>query len=250
MRVLKCTMHFNPKVESSIVPIWAKLPELPYCLFHKEALVEIANAIGRPLKLDHEIETQNRPSFARICVEIDIMAGKLNSITIEMGDTCIEQRIIDENIPRYCTHCKHLGHDTNGCKWIQQLKINKESEVKTNMEENGEEEAELNTTIRDEEPTNKSESVPDEHIPPPGFEDIEEPLGLKNLLTIRVLTQKAEGVSKNPLRLRQVVEAGSQRREGIKTRVRKSFCLRNLMSTLTKKNNLWKGTTAVNLKWL
>lgn len=125
MRILKWTMDFNPAVESSIVSIWVKLPELPYYLFHKSALTEIARTIGNPLKLDYETEKQSRPAFARICIELDIFAERPNLISIEMGNYYIDQKVIYENIPRYCTHCKHLGHDVKECKWNQHKGSNK-----------------------------------------------------------------------------------------------------------------------------
>ncbi|KAL2237697.1 UNVERIFIED_CONTAM: hypothetical protein Sindi_0961400 [Sesamum indicum] len=43
MRVFKWTPTFTPAQESSIVPIWVSIPELPAHLFHKDALYVIAN---------------------------------------------------------------------------------------------------------------------------------------------------------------------------------------------------------------
>lgn len=89
-------MDFNPAVESSIAPVWIKLPELPYNLFHKSTLGEIANSIGKPLKLDCETENQSRAAFAKICVEVDILVKRPASIAIAMRDTYINQKVIYE----------------------------------------------------------------------------------------------------------------------------------------------------------
>lgn len=119
MRVLKWTMAFNLAIESSVVLVWIRFPELTYCLFHKSALVEIVSSIGKPLKLDHEIKTQSRPAFVKIYVKMDILAEKPSIIAIAIEETCINQKVVYKNIPRYSVHFKHLGHDTNGCKWIK-----------------------------------------------------------------------------------------------------------------------------------
>lgn len=52
MRMFKWTPNFATKSESSIVPIWIGLPELPLHLLHKQALFDIASLVGRPLNVD------------------------------------------------------------------------------------------------------------------------------------------------------------------------------------------------------
>lgn len=109
-------------MESPIAPLWIRLLELPYCLFRKEALVEIASTI-QLLNPSNSTTTQNpkaNPAFTRVCVEMDVTAERPNGISIQMSDITIEQKVIYENIPRYCNNCKHIGHDIKGCKWIKQ----------------------------------------------------------------------------------------------------------------------------------
>lgn len=56
-------------------------------------------------------------------------------LAIEMGGVCIEQKVMFENIPRYCTNYKHLGHDTKGYKWIQKVEEKKDSKETPTIEE-------------------------------------------------------------------------------------------------------------------
>lgn len=125
MRVLKWTPDFNSAIESPLAPVWVRLPKLPYCLFHKAALVEIVNSIGKPLKVDHETEVQSRPAYARICVEMNVLHPRPDSVAIVMGEYCIEQKVIYENVPRYCVNCRHKGHDSKNCRWYAQEKFGK-----------------------------------------------------------------------------------------------------------------------------
>ncbi|KAL2248695.1 UNVERIFIED_CONTAM: hypothetical protein Sindi_2343200 [Sesamum indicum] len=76
MRVFKWTPTFTPAQESSVVPIWVSFPELPAHLFHKDALYAVASK------------------------EFDI---QINGISIV-------QKIEYEQVPKYCTLCKHVGH--------------------------------------------------------------------------------------------------------------------------------------------
>ncbi|KAL0284479.1 UNVERIFIED_CONTAM: hypothetical protein Sangu_2826900 [Sesamum angustifolium] len=51
MRIFKWSPTFNPNHESSIVPIWVSLPELPAHLFQKEALLLLRITLERLSKL-------------------------------------------------------------------------------------------------------------------------------------------------------------------------------------------------------
>ncbi|KAL0440586.1 UNVERIFIED_CONTAM: hypothetical protein Slati_2541600 [Sesamum latifolium] len=53
MRIFKRSPTFNPKHESTIVPIWVGLPDLPAHLLKKAALYHIAKLIGTPLQSPH-----------------------------------------------------------------------------------------------------------------------------------------------------------------------------------------------------
>lgn len=55
---------------------------------------------------------------------MNVLEEKPSTVAIVMWDTCIEQKLIYENISRYCVNCKHLGHDIKGCRWIKHDKGN------------------------------------------------------------------------------------------------------------------------------
>ncbi|KAI3452548.1 hypothetical protein Pfo_009212 [Paulownia fortunei] len=105
MRLFKWSPHFDPKLESAIVPVWIRLPELPVHLFEKAALKAIAELIANKTRL----------SVARIYVEVDLRQALKNNVYLGISSQMILQKIIYENVPRYCTDCSHLGHDTASC---------------------------------------------------------------------------------------------------------------------------------------
>ncbi|KAL6578123.1 hypothetical protein OROMI_010451 [Orobanche minor] len=98
MRVLKWTPDFDPLVEASFAPVWVKFPYLPIHLFDKQSLFQIASALGKPLRIDSSTAELTRAYTPRVCVEMDY-----------------------ENIPAYCSICKHLGHAFKDCKSSKNL---------------------------------------------------------------------------------------------------------------------------------
>ena len=68
------------------------------------------------LQCDKLTATKERVSYARMLVEIDLLAGLRSSINVTLpnGNTFI-QRVIYETLPKFCKHCKVLGHSTGAC---------------------------------------------------------------------------------------------------------------------------------------
>ncbi|KAL0447058.1 UNVERIFIED_CONTAM: hypothetical protein Slati_1833700 [Sesamum latifolium] len=116
MRIFKWSPEFNPKIESSIVPVWIRFPELPVHLFQKKALFGIASLIGSPLKIDEATADGIRLSVARVCVEIDLMNPQPSSIWVGTEGRYYAQTVTYERIPKYCSHCRHLGHGMEQCR--------------------------------------------------------------------------------------------------------------------------------------
>ncbi|KAL0309429.1 UNVERIFIED_CONTAM: hypothetical protein Sradi_5885200 [Sesamum radiatum] len=115
MRVFKWSPTFTPENESSITPIWVRFPELPAHLFRKDALFAIANNIGTPLQIADSTFYQYNLANARVCVEIDLLKSLLKEIDLKICGATIVQNIVDEQIPNYCSLCKHVGHRDAEC---------------------------------------------------------------------------------------------------------------------------------------
>ncbi|XP_052300251.1 armadillo repeat-containing protein LFR-like [Citrus sinensis] len=81
----------------------------------KEALISIASAIGKPLRIDQATASLARPSVARVLVEYDVTQPPLQRIRISVGDSGFWHSVNFEKIPMYCASCKHLGHSIETC---------------------------------------------------------------------------------------------------------------------------------------
>lgn len=119
MRVLKWDKNFNTQKESSLAPVRIRLPDLPLPLFNKEALTEIAQVAGKPLKITEHTKNRSRPNHARICIEIDILKERLEMIVLQMRNQVVNQKIFYENVPKYCSHYHHMGHNEKECYWLR-----------------------------------------------------------------------------------------------------------------------------------
>ncbi|XP_071902080.1 uncharacterized protein [Coffea arabica] len=117
MRVFKWSIDFHVDRETSVVPVWFALPKLPVHLFHKECLFPIVACLGQPLCVDAATAQGTRPNMARVCVEVDLMKELPSRVWISFGERLgFWQPLVPENLPRYCGHCFHQGHNDAECR--------------------------------------------------------------------------------------------------------------------------------------
>ncbi|XP_019159873.1 PREDICTED: uncharacterized protein LOC109156471 [Ipomoea nil] len=117
MRVFRWTPDFRPDVESPIIPVWLALEGLPAHLHDKRAIYSIANLVGNPLKVDTSTLVPNRPSVARVCVELNVSLPLVEQVWINNGSYGgFTQRIVHEFVPPYCLGCRKFGHQDSECR--------------------------------------------------------------------------------------------------------------------------------------
>ncbi|KAL2225367.1 UNVERIFIED_CONTAM: hypothetical protein Sindi_2927800 [Sesamum indicum] len=80
-----------------------------------EVLFTVASMIGTPLQIDDATLNQSKLSKARACIELDLLKPRLENFQIQICGTTIVQRIEYEDIPHYCSLCKHVGHQDSDC---------------------------------------------------------------------------------------------------------------------------------------
>lgn len=89
--------------ESPIASVWVRFPLLLLDLCVQSYLKAIAHPFEKLLAADLR---NIHPSFARICIEIDLYAPKENVVWFCIGDEGLWQRIEYERCPSYCKHCR------------------------------------------------------------------------------------------------------------------------------------------------
>lgn len=99
--------------------------ELPIEFYDSSVLFEIGKAIRSVLRIDSYITSGSRGSYARLCIQIDLMKPLIN--TIKMG--CLYQKVMYEGLSTLCFCCGRIGHKQESyCYRVQPKKKNEEAE--------------------------------------------------------------------------------------------------------------------------
>ncbi|KAJ6947099.1 hypothetical protein NC651_001710 [Populus alba x Populus x berolinensis] len=100
----------------SCVLVWVKFPNLPLKCWSPRCLAKIASKLGTPIQSDQLTFNMMRISYAKVLVELNLLADLKSSIVINLPNgTTLNQPVIYETLPRFCTLCKVLGHKTGAC---------------------------------------------------------------------------------------------------------------------------------------
>ncbi|XP_020254187.1 uncharacterized protein LOC109831265 [Asparagus officinalis] len=100
-----------------IYPVWIHLPALKLNLWNAKSISKIASAVGHPITTDKLTANKKRLAYARVLVEVTMPSPLPDCITLKGPDGKLyNQKILYELKPRWCNHCKIVGHDTLYCK--------------------------------------------------------------------------------------------------------------------------------------
>ncbi|OIT39947.1 hypothetical protein A4A49_12070 [Nicotiana attenuata] len=140
MWLQKWTPDFKPDEDLPIATVWALLPELPFHMHTWHYAKQVIRPAGTPLVLDIATKTKTRPSMAKVIVEIDLLKPLHTSVYVGSEDENIPlngyvQKIELENVPKYCKHCRKLGHSLVNCCAIEKLKQEENKEKKNEIGE-------------------------------------------------------------------------------------------------------------------
>ncbi|XP_056685637.1 uncharacterized protein [Spinacia oleracea] len=103
--------NFNTEI-LKLIPLWIKLPNLPLNCWGMDSLSRIGSTLGNPLFADECTTTQNRISFARMLVEVDVTHPLLHKVMVEdPHGKAFEQVVQYEWEPKFCDTCQKLGHN-------------------------------------------------------------------------------------------------------------------------------------------
>jgi hypothetical protein len=102
--------------EMTQVPVWVKFPNLPLKCWTLRCLSKLASVLGNPIQCDKLTSTKERLSYARVLVEVDLLADLRSSINVVLPNgSPLVQRVIYETLPKFCKHCRVLGHSIGAC---------------------------------------------------------------------------------------------------------------------------------------
>ncbi|KAL6580245.1 hypothetical protein OROMI_008269 [Orobanche minor] len=115
MRLFLWSPSFDFKHEPALVPVWFKVHSLPAQWFDVRSLQTIASLVGTLVKIDDCTRNRTRMNFARLCVVINLEEHRNEKINLSVDGVKTSYDLEFEKIPKYCHHCKHIGHDIDAC---------------------------------------------------------------------------------------------------------------------------------------
>ncbi|XP_060170928.1 uncharacterized protein LOC132601893 [Lycium barbarum] len=128
---------FKPEEDSPMAPIWVLLPKLPFHCHAWNYVRQILEPIGTPLIMDAATSSRTRPSMAKVRVEVDLTKPQIDKIWVGLEDEShplkgFYQKIEYESVPKFCTHCRKIGHSLVQCRFAK--KKNDENKDEENRE--------------------------------------------------------------------------------------------------------------------
>lgn len=97
------------------VPMWVRLYNLLLNCWGVDALNRIASILGTPVCANETTSQQNRASYARLLVKVDLTQPLVEELHVErVSRQLLKQRVTFEWKPMFCTKCLLLGHKCEG----------------------------------------------------------------------------------------------------------------------------------------
>lgn len=111
IKIVKWTPNFKLDAETTLAPIWIKLPDLLWHYYEWDALCRIVGPVGTLIVMDKETLSKTRPTTSKLRIEIDLAEPLITEVIVEIRNSrgeleVFEQKIEYENILAYCFHYK------------------------------------------------------------------------------------------------------------------------------------------------
>lgn len=112
LTVRKWHSNFKADMATAIkTAVWVRVPLLPTEFYKEDNIKEIAEKLGKYLKLDTKTYDSKRGSYARICVEMDLSQPLPPSIAVERYNYFLEY----EHLHQFCFSCGRVGLRWESC---------------------------------------------------------------------------------------------------------------------------------------
>ncbi|XP_026400376.1 uncharacterized protein LOC113296281 [Papaver somniferum] len=108
---------FNPVTQrTSHVMVWVKFPGLCVELLTEKSLMPIGKILGNPIIVDDRTLNHEYGYFASVLTDIDFSVEVPNETNLVSGGRRFTQEVDIPKKPKFCSHCKIIGHEFKDCK--------------------------------------------------------------------------------------------------------------------------------------
>ncbi|KAF6135040.1 hypothetical protein GIB67_014089 [Kingdonia uniflora] len=119
MRLMPRSLFFsvdNHKNTNAL--IWCKFSGLPSELWSLKIILSLGKTLGTPIQVDQSTLNHDYRYYASVLVDIDLSQSIPNHVFIHIEGKMINQEIILHRVPKFCNHCKNVGHCIAECKIV------------------------------------------------------------------------------------------------------------------------------------
>nr|XP_025637066.1 uncharacterized protein LOC112732536 [Arachis hypogaea] len=92
--------------------VWIRISGLSIWYYQDKAMMRIASAVGRPVKVDLATKLAERGKFARACVQINLGLPVVRSVIVDE----FEYKVEYECLHLICDKCNCFGHPATDCR--------------------------------------------------------------------------------------------------------------------------------------
>ncbi|KAI9075769.1 hypothetical protein K1719_042255 [Acacia pycnantha] len=112
LSIMRWRPGFNLRKEKNDkIVAWVCFPEIEAELFYKKIMYNLANSIGKVLKLDVHTANRGRNKFARVCIKLDLTKPLVPQY---MVDGVLKQ-VEYKSLHALCLNCGLFGHFKESC---------------------------------------------------------------------------------------------------------------------------------------
>lgn len=121
LRLTKWEPDFDPDIQRiSHAIVWVKFPKLKQQYWDYEILMSMGRCLGYPIGIDKPTTERDFGFYVSVLVDLDLSKHIPNQILVEVPNGVdFLQDVEFSKLPKFCAHCKCLGHLMNECKALQ-----------------------------------------------------------------------------------------------------------------------------------
>ncbi|KAF6173912.1 hypothetical protein GIB67_039863 [Kingdonia uniflora] len=159
MRLMPWNSLFTPEKHSnSNALILYKFPGFPIKLWSQKIVMSMGSTPGTPIHLDQSTINQEYGYHASVLVDIELSKPIPDHVLIDVEGKEIRQEVIMYRVPKYCNHCKNVGHGIAECKIIQRaFRVSEQTQVAKAKRATKEQDTRGNQAVRIQEAKTKQQ---------------------------------------------------------------------------------------------
>ncbi|KAF6138296.1 hypothetical protein GIB67_001446 [Kingdonia uniflora] len=100
--------------KSSHALCWVKFPGLGFEFWEVDSLMALGRTMGTPIHVNRT--HSDFGYFAKVLVDIDLAEPIPNKVLVEVEDGDFWQKVELGSLPKFCPHCKMVGHNLSECR--------------------------------------------------------------------------------------------------------------------------------------